>query len=148
MWRRNSLRTLKALWLKFQAIASISVLFCKSSQVKFLQAVKELEEEVLQQKMTRRIYNETLRRRSKLEVFEKFWLHNVITFLYSLIVPRNKFVIFMLETITFPLYLIFVTQFVNNAVKTLENLFDELDRNLQYSITPCPFHFRDGDVAN
>lgn len=125
------------------------ILFCKKSQVEFFRTVTKLEEEIRQLKMTRGSYNEALRMKSKLEVVGEVLIHVGIIILYSFIVPRDKFFIFMIETVNFvafSLYLILVTQFMNNAVKTLGNLFDELERNLQHFVSPCPFHFHDGEL--
>lgn len=127
-----------------------SIFVCNSPQIEFIQAIHELEQDVLQLKMTRKNYNRKFHKSSFYFVVGQLMFTSISLIYYAFTVPRENFVPFMTEAVNYMLFtlvLILITSFMDNLVMTMGNLLDEISWNLMHSITQCPFHFHRKEVT-
>lgn len=130
-------------------IVFYSIFLCSDLHIKFMKRIYEVEQEVGVMKFSRSDCNSELRRNT-LKIITVQVLFNIgIVVYYAAILPDYMFITFMVETILFVIYNLFlmlVTLFLDNTVKSLGNLFDETNRNLEQRIKAHLLHFRDDDL--
>lgn len=125
-------------------IMLFSIFFHRKAQIKFATGILKLEREIRTLKFTRRDYNERLRKKTIKLVVGGLFIHILFTLCYLFLFPKEIFFVFMLETVNYIMYAMFLTFtviFIQGLVDTMGHLFDELDYNLKHFISPCPFHF-------
>lgn len=131
------------------AIIYYSLFFCKASQVKFLQTIIDLEQEIRALRFTFSSHNRNLRRDSiQFLAFQAIFIV-VCLGSYTFLVNPDMFMVMMLETMIYlfnEVFLTVVAQFMSNLVITIGNLFEDLNSNLERSISSGPFHLHERDV--
>lgn len=130
-------------------IVIYSIFFCSDLHIKFMKRIYELEQAVGALKFSRSDYNSELRRKTLKLIFIQVLFHFGFPVYYALILPDRMFFTFIAETILYVIYdifLIFITLFLDNTVKSLGNFFDETNRNIQQYIKTLPLHFRNNDL--
>ena len=130
-------------------IIFFGVFWCRKSQKNFLTYLLEMEKRI--ESFDLENVNQSLMKRSKIEAVSQILLHVALVGMFTFLAPSDQFTLFVIESfnfITFSLYLILITQFVNNTVKTLGNLFDEVEKKIEFCVTFCPFHFGDKNLLN
>lgn len=133
-------------------IIMFGIFFYKKSQMKFIKMLMELEQEVNNLGMHRSDFNKTLLRTST--KFVIFYICVNVGFLgfFSFFLPDWIYAnaILICESFCFSVLTtsaVIGTQFMDNIVITMGNLFDELSWILKHKITYCPFHFYHHEVT-
>lgn len=128
-----------------------SIFLHRDSQISFIRRIVELEREVEGMKFSSQCYeyNKSLRRNSLRFITVQVVFHVGFLCYYAAIIPSKMFIVFFSETFLYVIYditLIFITHFLDNLVRTLGNLFVEINRNLEYCIQTNPMHFHNRDL--
>lgn len=130
-------------------IIYFSLFFCKASQVQFIKTIIDLEQEICALRFTFSNHNQNLRRDSILFLVFLSLFVVVCVSCSALVTNQEMFMVLMLETLIYlsiEIFLTVVTQFMNNLVTTIGNLFEDLNSNLELSISSGPFHLHEKDV--
>lgn len=128
-----------------------SIFLRRDSQISFIRRLVELEREVEGMKFSNQCYeyNKSLRINSLRFITVQVIFHVGFLCFYAAIIPSKVFIVFLSETFLYVIYaitLIFITHFLDNLVRTLGNLFVEINRNLDYCIQTNPMHFHNADL--
>lgn len=135
--------------LSYMIILS-SICFFRRSQLAFINELLELEEEIEAISHVRTNYNDKLRTSSVKFVIINAIVNVIFFLLCAWLLPKNSYSMLLLDNTCFffyLLYLSFIAHFIENLVKTLGSLFDELNWKIEHVVS-CPFHAEGDEIKS